>query len=431
MNGLSTTPGLALAALGGVLLLVAGSMAMAESALLRATKASAQDLIEAGKRNAHLVLALVEARQQTLSAVRGWRVLTQTIATVAITLAVADTRIAWWLVLLVATTVTAVGVLVLGTLAPFQLGRRRPYSTLLILARPTQLLLRAARLGRPFMRAFYRLRPPPAQTQAEARHEVAEEMREMVDQVGETDGFADEDRQMLKSVFELGQTLAREVMLPRIDMVTVSEDETVDEALALLTRSGFSRVPVVGDDIDDVKGVIYLKDIIRRVRADDEVRAAPCRNLMRQTAFIPEMKPVDDVMRLMQAEAIHMVMIVNEYGGIAGLVTMEDILEELIGEVVDEHDHAEPETSEIEPGVWEVPARLGIDDLGELFGLELEDEDVDSAGGLLAKALGKVPLPGASANIYGLELAAGTTQGRRKQILTVTARRASADEETQ
>ena len=146
---------------------------------------------------------------------------------------------------------------------------------------------------------------------------------------------------------------------------------------------------------------------------------APASSLARPAVFVPESKPVDELLRELQSGSSHMAMVVDEYGGIAGLVTIEDALEEIVGELTDEHDPTAPVVEDLGDGVFRVPARLGRDELGELFDLEVDDEDVDTAGGLLAKALGKVPLPGSAGDIHGLHLVADRVEGRRRRLATV------------
>jgi CBS domain containing-hemolysin-like protein len=220
-------------------------------------------------------------------------------------------------------------------------------------------------------------------------------------------------------------------MVPRTDMVTIDADEPLGRAITLFTRSGYSRVPVIGESTDDLRGVLYLKDVMRRVHRRSDTAGLTVADVMREATFVPETKLVDDLMREMQADSVHIAMVVDEYGGIAGLVTIEDLLEELVGEMVDEHDRAEPEVEEIGNGTVRVPARLPIDELGDLFGLEIDDDDVDSAGGLLAKALGKVPLPGAAVDVLGIHLVAERAEGRRRRVSTLLASRIPEDDETQ
>jgi len=224
---------------------------------------------------------------------------------------------------------------------------------------------------------------------------------------------------MMRSVVELGQTLVREVMVPRTDMVTIDADKPASAAMRLFVRSGYSRVPVVGEDADDVRGILYLKDVLRRLSDRPEHETRPVSSFAREAVWIPETKPADDLLRDMQTGRVHMVLAVDEYGGTAGLVTMEDLLEEVVGELTDEHDHAEPEVEELGQGRYRVPARLGLDELGELFGLEIDDDDVDTAGGLLTKAIGRVPLPGAHGSAQGVDLTAEEAVGRRRQVATL------------
>ncbi|MBA3798229.1 MAG: HlyC/CorC family transporter, partial [Geodermatophilaceae bacterium] len=256
------------------------------------------------------------------------------------------------------------------------------------------------------------------------------ELRELVD-LAEARGVVEHgERNMIHSVFELGDTIAREVMVPRPDVVWIEAQKAVRQALALALRSGFSRIPVVGNNIDDIVGVIYLKDLVRRTQGSDEnAGSAAVEELMRPPSFVPESKPVDELLREMQARRIHMAVVVDEYGGTAGLVTIEDILEEIVGEIADEYDGDQrPPVERLPDGSMRVTSRLPVDDLAELFDLELPDEDdIDTVGGLLARELGRVPIPGAQATYAGLSLTAESTEGRRNRIDTLLVARVAAD----
>src|SRR6185503_21227450 len=211
-------------------------------------------------------------------------------------------------------------------------------------------------------------------------------------------------------------------MVPRTEVVWIERGKTVRQALALALRSGFSRIPVIGENVDDVVGVVYLKDLVRRSQSNGETRHGPkVDELMRRPTFVPESKPVDELLREMQAQRNHIAIVVDEYGGFAGLVTIEDILEEIVGEIADEHDAFErPPVEELADGSVRVTARLPVEDLAELFSVELpEDDDVETVGGLLARALGRVPIEGASAEVGGLKLVAESRGGRRNQIDTL------------
>ena len=232
-----------------------------------------------------------------------------------------------------------------------------------------------------------------------------------------------EEREMLHSVFELGDTLAREVMVPRTDMVSIDDDRTARAAMSLFLRSGFSRIPVLGKDVDDVVGLLYLKDVMRRLNADPDAGTLPVTELMRPMVFVPESKPVDDLLREMQLDHAHFAVVVDEYGGTAGLVTIEDILEEIVGEITDEYDREAPEVENLDDGRVRVAATMHVDDLAELFEVDLEEDEVDTVGGLIAKELGRVPILGSTCEVAGLRLTAERMSGRRHRIATVIVER--------
>jgi CBS domain containing-hemolysin-like protein len=244
------------------------------------------------------------------------------------------------------------------------------------------------------------------------------ELRELVDLAEERQVIESDERQMIHSVFELSDTLVREVMVPRTDMVWIERGKTVRQGLSLALRSGFSRIPVVGDNEDDVVGVVYLKDLARRVY-EDEDRSERVDEVMRAPYFIPESKPADELLRDMQARQVHVAVVIDEYGGTAGLVTIEDILEEIVGEIADEYDRETPRVEELEDGATRVNVRLPIDDIEELYDVEFDLEDVETVGGLLASALGRVPIPGATVTLQGLTFAAEGAKGRRNRVGTV------------
>lgn len=270
-----------------------------------------------------------------------------------------------------------------------------------------------------------RIAPLSPVEEAASRAEIAEDFREMVDEMGQEENlaFEDEDRQIVRSALELGTTLVREIIVPRTDMVAVETTTLAREAFEVFIQSGFSRIPVLGDDADDVRGMLYLKDLISRCFSRPELMDHPVPEMMRAAFFVPEVMLADDLMRQMQADAPHIAVVVDEWGGTVGLVTIEDILEELVGEVTDEHDRAEEEPQQIAADTWVVPARLGLDDLAELVNLEVDDDEVDTVGGLLAKALGKVPLVGSKAKVAGMELRVKSVSGRRRQMDTLLVKR--------
>jgi CBS domain containing-hemolysin-like protein len=260
------------------------------------------------------------------------------------------------------------------------------------------------------------------------------ELRELVDMAEERGVVESGERNMIHSVFELGDTIAREVMVPRTDVVWIERNKTLRQALALAMRSGFSRIPVIGENVDDVVGVIYLKDLIRRTQGgQDPKNTVKVEDLMRPPTFVPESKPVDELLRDMQAQRIHIAIVVDEYGGFAGLVTIEDILEEIVGEIADEHDRFQrPPVEELPDGSVRITARLPVEDLAALFDVELpEDDDVETVGGLLARELGVVPIEGSQAEVAGLRLVAESTGGRRNRIDTILVCRVPEEEEAE
>ncbi|MFC8923700.1 hemolysin family protein [Cellulosimicrobium sp. NPDC057127] len=406
-----------LAALTVVTAVLAAALSAGEAAVLRVSRAAVLEAtaddagVSAGARSRR-TLALLADPAAAARSIGFVRVVAEVAAVACLTLLVAAWLDPWWQVLLVALVVSVVVGLVVVRASPRSLGRRHAVRVLLSLSAPLAVLVGATRW-------LTRLAPAPDA----GAHE--RELRDMVDRVNESQVIEDEERELIRSVFELGSTLAREVMVPRTDMVTTPRDTPLRKVLALFLRSGFSRVPVTGTSADDLVGVAYFKDVVRVLDAAPGDRDRPVGDVARPAIFVPESKPVDDLLREMQASASHIAMVVDEYGGIAGLVTIEDALEEIVGELTDEHDRPEPEVEDLGDGRLRVPARLGVDELGALFDLGLDDDDVDTAGGLLAKALGKVPLPGSSAEVHGLLLEADRVQGRRKQLATLVASRAT------
>ena len=424
MTGIPTA---ALIACAVIVLALGALLSAGESALLRFTRAAADDLIEEGRRGATRVRRLAEHRTRVLGALSVARVAVDMLAAVLITLAASGLVRAWWQVLALALLANIILLGVVVGFSPRTYGRRNPAATLLALG---GLLTWVDVLAAPQRRLVSRTRrPESAPTDAETREAVNEDLREMIDEIGETDTIEDEDREMMRSVVELGQTLVREVMVPRTDMVTIDAHKPASAAMRLFIRSGYSRVPVIGEDADDVRGILYLKDVLRRLAAHPEHEALAVAGFARDAEYVPETKPADDLLREMQTGRFHMALAVDEYGGTAGLVTMEDLLEEVVGELTDEHDPELPEVVEVAPGTYRVPARLALDELGELFGLEIDDDDVDTVGGLLTKAIGRVPLPGAAGDTQGVHLQAEEATGRRRQVSTILASRTPATEE--
>ena len=259
---------------------------------------------------------------------------------------------------------------------------------------------------------------------------TAAELRELVDVAEASQVIQDDERRMIHSVFELGETIAREVMVPRTEMVWIERSKTLRQALSLGLRSGYSRIPVIGDDADDVLGIVYLKDLVRRTyeHRDAETQER-VESMMRPAVFVPDSKRADELLRDMQAARTHIAIVVDEYGGTAGLVTIEDVLEEIVGEITDEYDTAAPEVEQLPNGAFRVSARLHLDDLADLLDIEIdpEEEGVDTLAGLFGKRIGRVLVPGSEMTIDGWHLVAEPGLGRRKKVGSVLATRTGDD----
>ncbi|WP_295626984.1 hemolysin family protein [uncultured Corynebacterium sp.] len=253
------------------------------------------------------------------------------------------------------------------------------------------------------------------------------ELREMVDIARERGIVEHDERRMIQSVFDLASTSARSVMVPRPEMVWIESEKHAGQATALCVRSGHSRIPVIGDGADDIVGVVYLKDLVQQTYTlTDGGRGVPVTDVMRPATFVPDSKPLDDLLDEMQRDRNHIAVLVDEYGGVAGLISIEDILEEIVGEIADEYD--EGERAPIEPlgdGRYRVVARLSLGELVELYdeaeGLAVRfddgvEDDVDTVSGLIAYGLGRVPLPGAEVVAGGLRLTAEGARDRRGRM---------------
>lgn len=245
-----------------------------------------------------------------------------------------------------------------------------------------------------------------------------------IDRLVEANDFDPEVSEMMRNVLTLSDTLTREIMVPRTDMICVKSDETLENFLKLCSRSGFSRVPVIGDSVDDLVGIAYLKDAVRATVFNHAASLRPVSTIIREPMFVPESKPVDDLFHEMQRIRQHVAVVVDEYGGIAGLVTIEDAIEQIVGELEDEHDRTQKaDPVEVSDGVWRMPARTPIADLEDLFEVHIDEDDVDTVFGLLTKLLGNVPIVGSSAVTRGLKLTAVDSAGRRKKVSTILVER--------
>jgi CBS domain containing-hemolysin-like protein len=400
---------------------LAGLFAAMDAALQRVSKARVEELRRDGVKRAAALEEVVAERARHVALLLLLRIVCEMVAAVLATVALVELWGAGWQSFLTAAGVMTVISYVLVGVGPRTLGRQHAYGVALATAGVVRVLGRVlGPVATLLILVGNALTPGRGFRDGPFSSEV--ELRELVDMAEERGVVESGERQMIHSVFELGDTIAREVMVPRTDVVWIERTKTVRQALALALRSGFSRLPVMGESVDDVVGVVYLKDLVRRSQNGSDNRGPRVEEVMRPPTFVPESKPVDELLRDMQAKRIHIAIVVDEYGGFAGLVTIEDILEEIVGEIADEHDAFQrPPIEELPDGSVRVTARLSVEDLAEIFpGVELpEDDDVETVGGLLARALGRVPIEGAKADVGGLRLVAESTGGRRNRIDTL------------
>ena len=421
------------------LIAVSGLLIAAETAMTRVSKSRIDELRKEGNGNekrAELLLGVLQDRARYVNVL----FLLSTIATITsitlisyVAVRVLTSGDGWstWIALVVVIAALVVVAYIGLGVAPRTLGRQHAERIALIAARPTRFL--ATILG-PITTLLIVIGNAltPGKGFREGPFDTAAELREMVDLAGADDLIEDAERKMIHSVFDLGDTFAREVMVPRTEMVFIERDKSLRQAISLSLRSGFSRIPVIGENADDIVGVIYLKDMVRRTFEHHEAeREDTVDSLMRATSFVPDSKPADELLKDMQAARVHVAIVVDEYGGTAGLVTIEDILEEIVGEIADEYDTAAPEVTQVDDDRYRVLSRMNLDDFAELTQMEInaEDDGVDTVLGLMAKRLGRVPIPGAEVVENGWSLVAERGAGRRNRIGAVLATRiATADD---
>ena len=406
---------------------VAGLAACLDAALARVSRVRAGEMAEQGVPGAKRLVRVTADPARYFNLVLLVRVTCEMAAAVLVTMVCVREWGLGWKAGALATVIMAVVSYVAVGVSPRTLGRQHAPRIAVVGA---AVLIPLSRILTPLTRALIVLGNAltPGKGFREGPFATEAELRALVDIAEQHSEIEADQRRMVHSVFELGDTLVREVMVPRTDMIFIERGKTLRQALALALRSGFSRIPVVGENTDDVLGIVYLKDLAGRVHEHRDGESVELvESVMRPATYVPDSKHADELMRDMQAERIHLAVVIDEYGGTAGLVTIEDILEEIVGEITDEYDQDRVPVQWLgEPGDTvagaRVTARLGLGELGELFGRELEDEDVETVGGLLGKMLGKVPIPGASVEVEGLSLVAESTEGRRRRIGTVVVR---------
>lgn len=417
------TPLLLLAA-AIILIAIGGLMAALDAALSVTSKA---DLLEWSEsdRNGAALRRIADDQDAHGNAVVFMRILAETAAAVLVTISfmlLFDNI--WWAMLAAVLLMTLVSFVLVGA-SPRSVGRQHATGLL----RGAAGVVRGARiilgpLAHGLVVLGARWTPGVARNASFASED---QLLSMVDEAASYDLIEEDDRELIHSVFDFTDRYVRAVMVPRTDMVTVDADATRGSAMELFLDTGVSRVPVT--DGDDVLGVLYLKDLVRNAFEDaDSWAASSARTIARKAVFVPESMKAETLLQQMKTDAVHVCLVVDEYGGISGLVTLEDLIEELVGEIADEYDAKSHEVAELGDGSYRVSARLPLNEVGDLFGIELDDDDVDSIGGLLGKQLGRIPEPGAVAIVHGLVITGDRTRGRGRGLETVLVRRTEQTE---
>ncbi|MEJ5254748.1 MAG: hemolysin family protein [Acidimicrobiales bacterium] len=393
-----------------VLLVLSTLLAVAETGLTRMSRSKAQALCEEGRPGAERLLTLVRHPERFLNPVL-LAVLVCQLVQATLTGIVAN-RLFGAVGVGVATFFNVVVVFVLAEAAPKTWAIQHPERAALLSVRPVAALVSFWPL-RMLSRGLIGLTNVilPGKGLKEGPFVSTEELLAMADAAVEGEVIEAEERKLIEQIIEFGDTIVREVMVPRPDMVAVPADMRVADAMEVVLLNGYSRLPVYAGSIDDIVGIVYAKDLMRADRdgqADREVGS-----LVRPAHFVPETKRISELLTEMQAEQYHMAIVVDEYGGTAGLVTLEDLIEELVGEIVDEFDREEPMIEPVAGGGVRVNARMPVDEVNELLHAELPEGDWDSIGGLLLHLLGHIPVNGESAEVDGFTLRAERVQGRR------------------
>ena len=412
------------------LLLFAGFLAGSESALTSISRVLVDDLIEDKPKQAQRLMRVIQEPYRYLNVLLLVRKVCELTATVLVADSVisGETNRTWKVVGTIAVMVL-LSYVVVG-IGPRTLGRQNAMKW----ARPAALIadILAKTLG-PLTSLLIAIGNAitPGRGFKTGPFSNEAELRDLVDQASERGLVEESEREMIHSVFDLDETLIRELMVPRTDMVWIESEKTLRQGLSLALRSGFTRIPVIKENLDEIVGIAYVKDLAKRVHERHEVeQIESVGQHIREATFVPETKSAAELLKEMQRDQSHMAIVVDEYGGVAGLITIEDILEEIVGEIADEYDDEIAEIEHLDGDTARLSARLHIEDFEDEFDVKISDsarEDVDTVGGLLAKNLGRVPIPGSTITIDGWQLTAERPVGRRHRIATILAQRISEE----
>lgn len=407
-------------------LVVAATLSAVDEALLSVSHHAVQEAKDEGKKSARRVEKILADLPTNINVIIFVRNFLEALATVFIALAY-DSYLSVGPLMVVLTVLTAsVAVFIVAGVSPRTIGKRRSLAVSLNLSWVVRIVLVALKPLAKILVLLGNLLTPD-KVYKDGPFVTSEQLRDLVERASESDIIEDGEREMIQSVFNLSDTSANEVMVPRTDLVTISAEVSLQKVMNLFFRSGFSRIPVCGQDLDDVQGVAYLKDVARRLHLHPEDAERPIGTLARSVVFVPETKPADDLLRQMQLDSTHLAILVDEYGGTAGLVTIEDIVEEIVGEIEDEYDSGDDELVAAADGSFIISTRMSISDFAEYFDVKIDEDDVNSVGGLLSKLIDRVPIDGSHATIEGLDIEAMEGQGRRHRITHVRVRRTTED----
>ena len=432
MGSWRVSSAVALIVFAALLVPLGGLFAAVDSALNTVSRARIDDMVKDERPGATGLVVVVGDRPRYVNLMVLLRILCEIGGTVLLAGGLTQLIDSTTALVISAVAMVLVSYVVIGV-GPRTLGRQNAYSIALAAALPLRALgWLLGPISRLLILIGNAITPGKGFRNGPFASEI--ELRELVDMARERGVVADDERRMIQSVFELGDTSAREVMVPRPEMVWIESDKSAGQATSLAVRSGHSRIPVIGENVDDVVGVVYLKDLVQQTYySTDGGRGVQVSELMRPAVFVPDSKALDSLLAEMQRDRNHMALLVDEYGGIAGLVTIEDVIEEIVGEIADEYDSDEvAPIEELDDGRYRLSSRLPLEDLGEIFGIDIESEEVDTVGGLLGYELGRVPLPGSQVITHGLLLRGegGADPKGRVRIATVLVEKLEPDEET-
>jgi len=394
-----------------VFLVLFGSLlAMGEASLTRMNRVRALALEEEGRRNASRLVKIESAPAEYLNAIYLWVMLCQNGSAILVAILAEryfDAPI--WITIFSILFTLAYFVVVEAMSKTFAILHSdrvalalAPIVVILarILSLPTRMLIGIANVLLPGKG----LRSGPFISE--------EEIRQMAEASSEEGAIEEEEKELIHSIFEFGDTVVREVMTPEPDIVAVEASTNVDDVLDILLKHGYSRIPVYKDNLDEIVGIVYAKDVLRQVHSGKNGKKT-VKDLARKALFVPESKRVAELLKEMQEEQVHVAIVVDEFGAVAGLVTLEDLLEEIVGEIADEYDREEPQVEPAGDGKFLVNARMPVDELSELLGVDLPQEEWDTVGGLMMGLLGRLPTQGEHVELEGIRFTAERVKGRR------------------